>query len=135
LEPDSYDFSFSGLKSAVLAALNQARMKGRELPPAQVARGFQESVIDVLVEKAIRAARAYGAKQLLLAGGVAANRGLRDRLAERCAVDGLPLLAPPLALCTDNAAMIGAAAYLKWRQGCFTPLDVKAEPLMKLETW
>ncbi|MCC2684380.1 MAG: tRNA threonylcarbamoyladenosine modification protein TsaD [Paenibacillaceae bacterium] len=135
LEPDSYDFSFSGLKSAVLAALNQARMKGQELPPAHVARGFQESVIDVLVEKAIRAARAYGAKQLLLAGGVAANRGLRERLAERCAAEGLPLLAPPLALCTDNAAMIGAAAYVKWRQGHFTPLDVKAEPLMKLETW
>jgi N6-L-threonylcarbamoyladenine synthase len=135
LEPDSYDFSFSGLKSAVLATLNQARMKGRELPPAQVARGFQESVIDVLVEKAIRAARAYGAKQLLLAGGVAANRGLRARLAGRCAAEGLPLLAPPPALCTDNAAMIGAAAYVKWRQGYSTPLDVKAEPLMKLETW
>jgi N6-L-threonylcarbamoyladenine synthase len=135
LEPESYDFSFSGLKSAVLAALNQARMRGRELDPAHVARGFQESVIDVLVEKAIRAAQAYGAKQLLLAGGVAANRGLRERLAARCAEIGVPLLAPPLSLCTDNAAMIGAAAYLKWKRGEFSPLDIKAEPLMKLEAW
>lgn len=135
LEPDSYDFSFSGLKSAVLSALNQARMRGQELPAAHVARGFQESVIDVLVEKAIRAVRAYGAKQLLLAGGVAANRGLRERLAEACAEAGVPLLAPPLSLCTDNAAMIGAAAYLKWQRRRFSPLDIKAEPLMKLETW
>ncbi len=69
LEPDSYDFSFSGLKSAVLAALNQAKMKGEDLDPAHVARGFQESVLDVLVEKAARSVREFGAKQLLLAGG------------------------------------------------------------------
>jgi N6-L-threonylcarbamoyladenine synthase len=135
LEPDSYDFSFSGLKSAVLAVLNQARMKGETLNPAHVARGFQESVIDVLTEKALRAAAAYGAKQLLLAGGVAANRGLRDRLKARCAERGLPLLVPPLSLCTDNAAMIAAAAFLKWERRQFASFDMKAEPLMKLEAW
>ncbi|WP_248928747.1 tRNA (adenosine(37)-N6)-threonylcarbamoyltransferase complex transferase subunit TsaD [Paenibacillus hamazuiensis] len=135
LEPESYDFSFSGLKSAVLAVLNQARMKGETLDPAHVARGFQESVIDVLTEKALRAAEAFGAKQLLLAGGVAANKGLRERLKARCDEAGLPLLVPPLSLCTDNAAMIAAAAFLKWDKGQYASFDMKAEPLLKLEAW
>ncbi|MBP1153850.1 MULTISPECIES: tRNA (adenosine(37)-N6)-threonylcarbamoyltransferase complex transferase subunit TsaD [unclassified Paenibacillus] len=135
LEPDSYDFSFSGLKSAVLAVLNQASMKGQSLAPEAVAKGFQDSVIDVLVEKALRAVREYGVKQLLLAGGVAANKGLRAELEARCAKEGVPLLAPPLSLCTDNAAMIGAAAFLKYRRGQFASLDMKADPLLKLEAW
>jgi len=135
LEPDSYDFSFSGLKSAVLASLNTARMKGEPLDPAALARGFQASVIDVVTGKAMRAARAFGAKQLLLCGGVAANRGLRAALAERCAAAGLPLLVPPLSLCTDNAAMIAAAAHLKWKRGQYTPLDMKADPGLSLEAW
>lgn len=135
LEPGSYDFSFSGLKSAVLAALNQAKMKGESLAPAKVARGFQESVIDVLTDKAMRAVKQYGAKQLVLAGGVAANRGLRERLDTACRQAGIPLLAPPLTLCTDNAAMIGAAAYLKWQRGQFAALDLKAEPILPLEEW
>src|SRR5690606_24300865 len=84
LEPDSYDFSFSGLKSAVLNAVNQHKMRGEEGYGPAIARGFQESVIEVLVEKAIRAVQSTGAVQLLLCGGVAANRGLRTALAERC---------------------------------------------------
>lgn len=135
LEPESYDFSFSGLKSAVLAAINQARMRGEAPPRAALARGFQESVIDVLVEKSIRAVEAYGAKQLLLCGGVAANRGLRAVLAARCDSVGVPLLVPPPELCTDNAAMIAAAAELKWRRGEFAPLTMKADPLLSLEAW
>ncbi|MDT2181365.1 tRNA (adenosine(37)-N6)-threonylcarbamoyltransferase complex transferase subunit TsaD, partial [Paenibacillus larvae] len=75
------------------------------------------------------------AKQLLLCGGVAANRGLRTRLNERCNRLGIPLLAPPMKLCTDNAAMIAAAAFLKWEKKEFTSLDFKAEPLLDLETW
>lgn len=135
LEPGSYDFSFSGLKSAVLSALNQANMKGQPLIPQAVAKGFQDSVVEVLVEKSLRAVKAYGAKQLLLAGGVAANQGLRQQLAVRCAAANVPLLVPPLDLCTDNAAMIAAAAFLKLRRGQFSPLDFKAEPLLKLEEW
>jgi N6-L-threonylcarbamoyladenine synthase len=135
LEPDSYDFSFSGLKSAVLAALNSAGMKGQPLEPRAVAKGFQDSVIEVLVEKALRAVRAYGAKQLLLAGGVAANKGLREQLAVRCSEAEVQLLAPPLSLCTDNAAMIAAAAHLKLKRGQFSPLELKAEPMLKLEAW
>ena len=135
LEPDSYDFSFSGLKSAVLATINQAKMKGETPMRPAVARGFQESVIDVLVTKALRAAAEFGARQLLLCGGVAANRGLRQALSERCEAAGLPLLIPPLALCTDNAAMIGAAAHLKWARREWTPLEMKADPQLPLEEW
>ena len=135
LEPDSYDFSFSGLKSAVLNVINQTKMRNEELNFAHVARGFQESVIDVLTEKAIRAAKEFEVKQLLLCGGVAANRGLREALTARCAAEGLPLLIPPFALCSDNAAMIGAAAYLKWKRGEFTALDLKGEPTLSLEAW
>ncbi|MBJ6360220.1 tRNA (adenosine(37)-N6)-threonylcarbamoyltransferase complex transferase subunit TsaD [Paenibacillus sp. GCM10012307] len=135
LEPDSYDFSFSGLKSAVLAAINQANMKGLMLDPATLARGFQESVIEVLVEKAIRAVHAYDAKQLLLCGGVAANGGLRAALQARCDEENVPLLIPPMSLCTDNAAMIAAAAHLKWERGQFSELDMKADPMLSLEEW
>jgi N6-L-threonylcarbamoyladenine synthase len=135
LEPDSYDFSFSGLKSAVLAVLNQAKMRGEVVQPMRLSKGFQDSVVEVLVEKAIRASKAFGAKQLLLAGGVAANKGLREALADRCAREGLPLLVPPLSLCTDNAAMIAAAAFLKWDHGELSSLDLKAEALLSLEQW
>ncbi|WP_308636306.1 tRNA (adenosine(37)-N6)-threonylcarbamoyltransferase complex transferase subunit TsaD [Paenibacillus silvisoli] len=135
LEPDSYDFSFSGLKSAVLAAINSAKMKGEPLREAALARGFQASVIDVLVTKSLRAVRESGAKQLLLCGGVAANGGLRAALTERCEEEGITLLIPPMKLCTDNAAMIGAAAHLKWKRGEVTPLDMKAEPGLSLEEW
>lgn len=135
LAPDSYDFSFSGLKSAVLNVINHAKMKGDELNLAGIARGFQQSVIDVLIGKAMRAAKQYGAKQLLLCGGVAANSGLRAALSERCKASDLPLLIPPFEYCTDNAAMIGAAAYLKWKKGQFTPLDFQVEPSFSLEMW
>ncbi|MDQ0903891.1 N6-L-threonylcarbamoyladenine synthase [Paenibacillus sp. V4I7] len=135
LEADSYDFSFSGLKSAVLNVVNQSKMRGEAVQVAQIAKGFQASVIDVLVEKADRAVREYGAKQLLLAGGVAANKGLRSRLAERCEQLNVPLLVPPLGLCTDNAAMIGAAAFLKWDKQEFDSMELKAEPQLKLEEW
>jgi N6-L-threonylcarbamoyladenine synthase len=135
LEPDSYDFSFSGLKSAVLNVINQAKMRGEAIQVSQIAKGFQDSVIDVLVEKASRAVKEFGAKQLVLAGGVAANRGLRSALADRCEQLKVPLLTPPMNLCTDNAAMIAAAAFLKWDKHEFSGLDLKAEPLLKLEEW
>lgn len=135
LEPGSYDFSFSGLKSAVLNTVNQHRMRGEDEFHPAIARGFQESVIEVLVEKAVRAIRETSAVQLLLCGGVAANRGLRTALSERCEQEKIPLLIPPLVYCTDNAAMIGAAAYLKWKNGEFSNLALKAEPSLSLEEW
>lgn len=135
LEPDSYDFSFSGLKSAVLNVVNQAKMKGQTPDVSAIARGFQESVVEVLVEKAVRAVRSTGAKQLLLCGGVAANGGLRAALTSRCKAEGLELIIPPPVYCTDNAAMIGAAAYVKWRHDGGTPLDMVADPGFSLEKW
>ncbi|AHV95939.1 tRNA (adenosine(37)-N6)-threonylcarbamoyltransferase complex transferase subunit TsaD [Paenibacillus sabinae] len=135
LEPDSYDFSLSGLKSAVLNLVNQSRMKGQEPDAAAIARGFQESVVEVLVEKAVRAVRATGARQLLLCGGVAANRGLREALTARCGKEGIELIIPPAVFCTDNAAMIGAAAYTKWLHDGGTPLDMVADPGFSLEHW
>lgn len=135
LEPDSYDFSFSGLKSAVLNVVNQSKMKGLTPDVAGIARGFQESVVEVLVEKAVRAVRANEAKQLLLCGGVAANKGLREALVSRCEKEGIELVIPPAVYCTDNAAMIGAAAYVKWRHDGSTPLDMVADPGLSLEQW
>lgn len=135
LEPNSYDFSFSGLKSAVLAEINRSRMKGETPDFSALAKGFQQSVIDVVTGKALKAAAEFGARQMLLCGGVAANKGLRERLTSLCEEEGLPLLIPPNKLCTDNAAMIAAAADLKWRRGEFSSLDVRGEPVMSLEDW
>ncbi|MCL9659376.1 tRNA (adenosine(37)-N6)-threonylcarbamoyltransferase complex transferase subunit TsaD [Paenibacillus hunanensis] len=135
LEPDSYDFSLSGLKSAVLNVVNQKKMRGEEPMTAEIARGFQESVVEVLVEKAIRAVKAYDVRQLLLCGGVAVNKGLRRTLTERCEREGIELLIPPFEYCTDNAAMIGAAAYLKWKTGEFSDLRIKGDPSLSLEKW
>lgn len=135
LEADSYDFSFSGLKSAVLASINQHRMKNLELNEAALARGFQQSVIEVVVTKALRAAKQYEVKQLILCGGVAANRGLRTELQKQCDKATLPLLIPTPKLCTDNAAMIGAAASVKYKHGQFAGLDMKADPGLNLEAW
>jgi N6-L-threonylcarbamoyladenine synthase len=87
------------------------------------------------VTKAQRAVEQYGAKQLLLAGGVAANRGLRTELTKMCSEVNVELVLPQMQYCTDNAAMIGAAAFVKWNQGRFSPLNMKAEPLMSLKSW
>lgn len=133
LEPESFDFSFSGLKSAVLNRLNQASQKGEELSKADVAASFQAAVVEVLVDKTIRSARERGAKQVLLAGGVAANRALRAELNRACAKEGIPLIIPPASLCTDNAAMIAAAGQILYEKGMFAPLDLNAYPNLKLE--
>ncbi len=134
LEPDSYDFSFSGLKSAVLNTLHNAEQRGETIDPANLAASFQASVVEVLVEKTIRAAKANRVRQLLLAGGVAANRGLREALSARCAAEGIPLVIPPLSLCTDNAAMIAAAGYISYCNGQFADLDLNGEPGLPLAT-
>ena len=132
LEPGSYDFSFSGLKSAVINTLHNAKQKGETLPPAEVAASFQASVVDVLVGKTIRAAEEFGAKQIIVAGGVAANRGLRASLEEAFADKQADLLIPPLALCTDNAAMIGAAASILYQQEKFADMSMNARASMPL---
>ena len=134
LEPDSYDFSFSGLKSAVINTVHNAKQRGIEIKPEDLAASFQESVIDVLVTKAARAAAAYNVKQLLLAGGVAANKGLRARLEEEFAQkENIELIIPPLSLCTDNAAMIAAAGTIAYEQGKRATLALNANPGLDIE--
>ncbi len=114
LEKDSYDFSFSGTKTGVLNYLNGKKQRKEEFVPADVAAGFQAAVVEVLVNKSIRLAKERGRDKLVLAGGVAANSCLREALGKACAENGIKLYMPPLILCTDNAAMIGAAAYYEF---------------------
>lgn len=134
LEEDSYDFSFSGLKSAVINTLHNAKQRGETIAPEDLAASFQASVIDVLTEKTLRAAKQYQVKQVLLAGGVAANKGLRASLENAFANDpNVELMIPPLHLCTDNAAMIAAAGTILFKQGKRSGLDMNAHPGLPIE--
>jgi len=127
LEPNSLDFSFSGLKSAVMNLVHNAKQRKEEIHYADLAASFQEAVLDVLVEKAMMAVRKTGVKHLLLAGGVSANSGLRVRLHERCQKENIDLRIPPLSLCTDNAAMIATAGTLQFLDGNFADLSLNAD--------
>lgn len=133
LEEDSYDFSFSGLKSAVINTLHNAKQKGEEISPADLAASFQESVIEVLVGKTLKAMEHYKVDQVLLAGGVAANKGLRSAL--QTAVDkvGKELVIPPLSLCTDNAAMIAAAGSVLYQKGKRSGMNLNGNPGLDIE--
>ncbi|MED4877950.1 tRNA (adenosine(37)-N6)-threonylcarbamoyltransferase complex transferase subunit TsaD [Anoxybacillus geothermalis] len=133
LEEGSYDFSFSGLKSAVLNALHNAKQRGEEIDPRQMAASFQASVVDVLVTKTVQAAKQYNVRQVLLAGGVAANRGLRAALQEKMKeLPDVELVIPPLSLCTDNAAMIAVAGTVLYQQGKRADLALNANPSLPL---
>jgi N6-L-threonylcarbamoyladenine synthase len=133
LEEDSYDFSFSGLKSAVINTLHNAKQKGEEISPADLAASFQESVIEVLVGKTMKAMEHYKVEQVLLAGGVAANKGLRSAM--QTAVDnvGKELVIPPLSLCTDNAAMIATAGSVLYRKGKRSGMNLNGNPGLDIE--
>ncbi|WP_048600889.1 tRNA (adenosine(37)-N6)-threonylcarbamoyltransferase complex transferase subunit TsaD [Rubeoparvulum massiliense] len=132
LEADSYDFSFSGLKSAVINHLHNAKQRGDEVDVPVLAASFQDAVVDVLVTKAMRAVDQYQVHQLVLAGGVAANQGLRKRLEAEASQRDLELLAPPIALCTDNGAMIAAAGTISYERGEFSSYDINAIPQLLL---
>jgi N6-L-threonylcarbamoyladenine synthase len=123
-----HDFSFSGLKTSVI---NHVR-KHPDVATADVCASFQEAVVDVLVTKARRAAQELGAKGLALAGGVAANSLLRERLLDACVEDGLHGFLPSRAMCTDNAAMIAATGFYRLRDDGPTPLDVGADPNLRI---
>lgn len=127
-----YDFSFSGLKSAVLNYLNQAEMKGEEIVQADVAASFQKAVVDVLVEHSMEALKETGAKKFALAGGVASNSALRTAMEKACEERGVSFYKPSPILCTDNAAMIGAAGYYEFIKGNISDLDLNAVPALKL---
>ena len=127
-----YDFSFSGLKSAVLNYLNSCEMKGIGFNQADVAASFQKAVVDVLVEHSISAVQKYGFDKFAIAGGVASNSGLRAALENECAKKNIRFYHPSPILCTDNAAMIGAAAYYDYRKGIRHGFDLNAVPNLKL---
>ncbi len=131
---DSLDFSFSGLKSAVLNTLNSAKMKDQTLNQADLAASFQQAIIQVLVEKTFKAVSQTGVNQLLVAGGVAANSQLRSQLKERGADVGVAVYFPSLVLCTDNAAMIGAAAYYQYLRGEWADMSLNAIPNLQMKT-
>lgn len=129
---ESLDFSFSGIKSAVLNYLNGMEMKGIEVNKADIAASFQKSVVNVLVDNAIKACKQKGVEKIAIAGGVASNSCLRDTMMLRGELEGIKVLFPPPILCTDNAAMIGSAAYFEFINGKYSSLNLNAIPNLKL---
>ncbi|MBO0482105.1 tRNA (adenosine(37)-N6)-threonylcarbamoyltransferase complex transferase subunit TsaD [Candidatus Enterococcus courvalinii] len=130
----NYDFSFSGLKSAFINLVHNAEQRGEELDKNDLAASFQASVVEVLVTKTLRACKEFPVKQLVVAGGVAANQGLREGLTTALAEEmpEVELIIPPLRLCGDNAAMIGAAAHVERQKGIVAELTLNANPSLVL---
>ena len=132
MEDAPYDFSFSGVKSAVLNHLNKCRMTGEPIVEADIAASFQQAVVDVLVDNAIRAAKDYHMDRLAIAGGVASNGALRAAMEASCEKEGIRFYRPSPIFCTDNAAMIGVAAYYEYQKGTRHGWDLNAVPNLKL---
>lgn len=132
IEGAPYDFSFSGVKSAVLNYINGCRMKGETFCPADIAASFQKAVVDVLVEHTMRAAEEYQMDKVAIAGGVASNSALREGMEKACGERRLPFYYPSPVFCTDNAAMVGAAAYYEYLAGTRHGWDLNAVPNLKL---
>ena len=127
-----YDFSFSGVKSAVLNYINGCKMKGEEYNNADIAASFQKAVTDVLVDNAMRAVKEYGLNKFAIAGGVASNSTLRSAMKKACEENGVEFYYPSPIYCTDNAAMIGVAAYYEYINGTRHGWDLNAVPNLKL---
>lgn len=135
LEEGTYDFSFSGLKSAVLNYMHNAAQRGEQVLPKDVAAGFQNSVVEVVTGKTLRAAEEYKVQQVIAAGGVAANKGLRSSLEKEFGKKGIPFYIPPLSLCTDNAAMIAAAGTVMFEKGIRGNMAMNGRPGMEMASW
>ena len=133
IDTDDYDFSFSGLKSAVLNFVNKSNMTNEPFKKEDLAASFQQAVSDILVTKTIKACKENNIKTLALAGGVSANSFLRENIKNACDKEGIKLCVPSLKLCTDNAAMIGCAGYFEYLKGNFAGLDLNAYPNLKLD--
>lgn len=132
LDDESYNFSFSGIKSAVINLVRKETGKGNEIRKADLALSFENRVVEVLAKKTMRAVKEYGVKNLVVAGGVSANVWLRNRLAELCSENGVNLIIPDMKYCTDNAAMIGAAGYFAYKLGRRAGLDLEAKAVEML---
>jgi tRNA N6-adenosine threonylcarbamoyltransferase len=132
IDTGDYDFSLSGLKTAVLRHVKAERAAGREVDPADLAASFQEAIVDVQVSKTIAAAKEHGVKAVLLGGGVVANTRLRERMEKAGAEAGIGILFPSLGLCTDNAAMIAVAGASRLARGERSSFDVAADPALEL---
>lgn len=126
VEGSRYDFSFSGLKTAVINLLHRAQQKGETVNTVDLAASFQHTAVELLTGNFLQAAADIGAKTLVLAGGVSANSGLRRRMEEECRARGLRLFVPPLSLCGDNGAMVGAQGYFEFRAGHTAGMDLNA---------
>lgn len=132
VEGAPFDFSFSGLKSAVLNYINHAKMTGEEIPVPDLVASFQNAVVEALVSRAVLAAKEYGYDRLAIAGGVASNSALREAMQEACDKQGIRFYHPSPVFCTDNAAMIGVAAYYEYQKGTRHGWDLNAVPNLKL---
>lgn len=132
IKEDNLDFSFSGLKSAFINLYHNDQQRGEILSNADLAASFQAAVIDVLIAKTLKAIEAYPVKTLIVAGGVAANQGLRLQLTEALKDSGVHVIFPPLKLCGDNAGMIAAAASIEFEKGNFSDMSLNAVPSLEL---
>lgn len=131
-DDDSYDFSFSGIKSAVINIIHNEEQRNNKIRVNDMATSFQNRVIEILTKKTMRILEEKDVNNLIVAGGVAANKGLRGRLEKECEERGISLTIPPFAFCTDNAAMIGAAGYYAYKSGRVADLNLKAKANDKL---
>lgn len=132
-DDDTYDFSFSGIKSAVINLVHNEKQRGNEINKEDLATSFQETVVDILVKKTKKAIKEYNVKQLLVAGGVSANSSLRESLSNMCKELNVELLKPDIKYCTDNAAMIGAAAYYAYIRGDRADFSLNPNPGLDLD--
>lgn len=132
LDDDSFDFSFSGLKSAVINVKHNLDQKGIDIVPEDLATSFQNRVVEILTKKTIRALKKYNVHRLIIAGGVAANKGLREKFEQLSKDEHFELIVPEIKYCTDNAAMIGSAGYYAYKKGRVAGLDLNAKATDKL---
>ena len=132
LDDNTYNFSFSGLKSAVINLVHNEEQRNHEIRPNDLCTSFQNRVVEIITKKTMKAVKEYNVKNLIVAGGVSANKGLRKRLQELCDENNINLTVPDLKYCTDNATMIGAAGYYAYKLGRTSDLNFDAKATSKL---